>query len=136
MLISHFIPGAEEKGTYVLSSENKSLRSIRQNKTKQQQKQGPKRHVLLSQGRRGEEEKGDRVFTSMREELPQEFFVLFLQLPQESGMKPKEKVLKSNKRKHQNMESNKQTTESKSIHDSCMSPLWPQFTSVGEGAPQ
>lgn len=45
----------------------------------------------------------------MREELPQEFFVLFLQLPWESGMEPKEKVLKSNKQNHQNTESNKHT---------------------------
>lgn len=45
------------------------------------------------------------MFTLRREELPQEFFVLFLQLPWESGMEPKEKVLKSNKQNHQNMES-------------------------------
>lgn len=49
------------------------------------------------------------MFTLMREELPQEFFVLFLQLPQESGTEPKEKVLKSNKQNHQNTESNKHT---------------------------
>lgn len=34
VFISHCISGAEVKGTYVLSSENKSLRSVRQNKTK------------------------------------------------------------------------------------------------------
>lgn len=50
------------------------------------------------------------MFVSIREELPREFFVLFLQLPQDPGTKPEEKVLKSNKRKHQNTESNKQTT--------------------------
>lgn len=50
------------------------------------------------------------MFASIREELPQEFFVLFLQLPQEPGTKPEEKVLKSNKRKHQNTESNMHTT--------------------------
>lgn len=53
VFISHCISGAEVKGTYVLSSENKSQRSVRQNKTKQKQQntQGLKFSALLSQGK-------------------------------------------------------------------------------------